>query len=417
VVPFLETIPDEDSKIDTDGIYLKYVKPLLESMQDERVFVGCRFQYAELDFKVVAASPPSGILCESTIIYVDEPVPCLSTLEHATLVPITATVEGGEYKDIVEDVIQPYFHNEMRHLVQGEVLFIRGIQFKVANCSPVAGIVDETTTIYTESDNSLPDLERIHILPVYETLPNRDKDITEERILKDYVVPYFQGTFQSAELNDPIMINGVEFRVVAANPPKGVVTDDTLIFAYGAPITSDDLKEAQLRRDEEVARQLQMQMQREEFGMGFFAFNQQELAQANQILRLRLQTLLSQLPENHPHRGALIGMEQRLANDPSGFHMQQFLAAMRGGEGAAPNAMHAANQSQIDQLPTSIFESSTISENTNTELLTCRVCLSEYEDGDVLRTLPCFHRYHAECIDRWLVRDNKCPMCKHEIDT
>ncbi|KAF5729585.1 putative RING/U-box superfamily protein [Tripterygium wilfordii] len=43
----------------------------------------------------------------------------------------------------------------------------------------------------------------------------------------------------------------------------------------------------------------------------------------------------------------------------------------------------------------------------------CAVCLSEFEDGEELRTLPeCLHSYHAECIDMWLASHSSCPMCR-----
>ena len=45
----------------------------------------------------------------------------------------------------------------------------------------------------------------------------------------------------------------------------------------------------------------------------------------------------------------------------------------------------------------------------------CSVCLAEFEDGEAVRTLPCFHSYHAECIDRWLGTHRTCPICKFEI--
>uniref|UniRef100_A0AC35TYG1 RING-type domain-containing protein n=1 Tax=Rhabditophanes sp. KR3021 TaxID=114890 RepID=A0AC35TYG1_9BILA len=46
----------------------------------------------------------------------------------------------------------------------------------------------------------------------------------------------------------------------------------------------------------------------------------------------------------------------------------------------------------------------------------CTVCLSEFESGDEIRALPCSHRYHTECIDRWLGINKKCPLCREDID-
>ena len=43
---------------------------------------------------------------------------------------------------------------------------------------------------------------------------------------------------------------------------------------------------------------------------------------------------------------------------------------------------------------------------------TCRVCLCEFEDGDSIRIIPCFHQFHQECIDRWLLQKAECPVCK-----
>jgi hypothetical protein len=43
--------------------------------------------------------------------------------------------------------------------------------------------------------------------------------------------------------------------------------------------------------------------------------------------------------------------------------------------------------------------------------------------GDVLRALPCGHRYHLECVDRWFLsstdysRPAACPMCNAPLDT
>ncbi|GJP70049.1 hypothetical protein CLOP_g1040 [Closterium sp. NIES-67] len=45
----------------------------------------------------------------------------------------------------------------------------------------------------------------------------------------------------------------------------------------------------------------------------------------------------------------------------------------------------------------------------------CCVCLVRYEDGCVLRELPCAHHFHAACIDKWLKSHPTCPLCKRDI--
>ncbi|CAA7403337.1 unnamed protein product [Spirodela intermedia] len=46
----------------------------------------------------------------------------------------------------------------------------------------------------------------------------------------------------------------------------------------------------------------------------------------------------------------------------------------------------------------------------------CAVCLSEFQDGEVLRRLPaCSHHFHIDCIDIWLQSSVNCPVCRSEI--
>ncbi|GJZ34379.1 E3 ubiquitin protein ligase ATL42-like protein [Tanacetum coccineum] len=48
--------------------------------------------------------------------------------------------------------------------------------------------------------------------------------------------------------------------------------------------------------------------------------------------------------------------------------------------------------------------------------LECSVCLSTFEDVEVLRLLPkCKHAFHIDCIDQWLEKHSTCPLCRVKV--
>ncbi|KAL9654300.1 hypothetical protein ABK040_010331 [Willaertia magna] len=70
----------------------------------------------------------------------------------------------------------------------------------------------------------------------------------------------------------------------------------------------------------------------------------------------------------------------------------------------------------LSSLPTHIYKHDD-DNSRDKENNTCPICLCEYEDGDELRTLPCFHIFHKECIDNWLQQKNTCAICKLQVDS
>jgi hypothetical protein len=49
----------------------------------------------------------------------------------------------------------------------------------------------------------------------------------------------------------------------------------------------------------------------------------------------------------------------------------------------------------------------------------CSICMSNYEVGDTVKTIPCGneHTFHSHCIDQWLTTSSvSCPLCKVSLE-
>jgi hypothetical protein len=45
----------------------------------------------------------------------------------------------------------------------------------------------------------------------------------------------------------------------------------------------------------------------------------------------------------------------------------------------------------------------------------CPICIVDYKTGDKVKTLPCLHKFHRECVDKWLLMKSDCPICKYDL--
>jgi len=66
----------------------------------------------------------------------------------------------------------------------------------------------------------------------------------------------------------------------------------------------------------------------------------------------------------------------------------------------------------INNLPTCKHDGTPLPGNQTN----CPVCLCEFTKGEKLKSLPCVHFYHRECIDRWLMVGHACPVCKLVVE-
>jgi hypothetical protein len=145
----------------------------------------------------------------------------------------------------------------------------------LAQCDPISGAVDASTQLFCDGE-PLADVTKVHVLPLYNSLPNRDKNISEAEIFERFLLPYFLGGTRFISKNEVVNIDGfvhfshqlfimisllssfyyfsimlcgisVEFKVVAIEPECGLVTALTTIYAHGAPLTTQFLAQQQMQ--------------------------------------------------------------------------------------------------------------------------------------------------------------------------
>ena len=72
------------------------------------------------------------------------------------------------------------------------------------------------------------------------------------------------------------------------------------------------------------------------------------------------------------------------------------------------NVTRGASEAQLAALPVETAAEGLAGE-------TCSICLCAQEAGERVRRMPCGHTHHAACLETWLERSTKCPVCRHEL--
>ncbi|XP_077567418.1 uncharacterized protein LOC144192217 [Stigmatopora nigra] len=143
---------------------------------------------------------------------------------------------------------------------------------------------------------------------------------------------------------------------------------------------------AQMEEDEAFARSLQAQ------------FDHEEEEESHPRHHLHLSGRRSPRPQSRRgRRNATPSPHETSGND------YEALLALEERQGAVMS--QKLTRARIHRFPLKCFDGG----GGNTR---CQICFCDYERGEQLRMLPCFHDYHAQCVDRWLQENATCPVCR-----
>ncbi|XP_061696632.1 E3 ubiquitin-protein ligase RLIM [Syngnathoides biaculeatus] len=149
------------------------------------------------------------------------------------------------------------------------------------------------------------------------------------------------------------------------------------------------LRAAQMAEDEAMARILQARFDQEE-------------AESRRHWTLHRRRQLFGQADSPPGLGRRRRNDTPLTDDFSGDNYEALLEFEERQGAVAPKKLTHAH---VLRFPVKRFQA-------GGGATACQICFCDYDDGESLRMLPCFHDYHVGCIDRWLREKTTCPICR-----
>lgn len=96
-----------------------------------------------------------------------------------------------------------------------------------------------------------------------------------------------------------------------------------------------------------------------------------------------------------------VNIDQEWVNENDDFSTQHFI-----------NEKYKIKEKNADYL-NNIQE---ITWNKQSDSSSCTICMCDFEEGEIIKSVKCGHNFHSECLKQWIMREPNCPCCRTNIN-
>ena len=392
------------------------------------------FEIDGVEFKVISVNPHyltakvssrTSIVCNNYYSYT-------TPIQNVTFLTIRKR-ELETNEDIANKIINTPFPTQ-KAIIEGLNCRINTYDLVVRNCSPKYGIITNETNIRVIHRN-IETLKSITIAILFneENFELNNKK-NNKKILNNFINPYFfNGNKKYIERGDVLKIGKLEIFILKAKPSTGFVVEDTtkisIKYNYSLEQCQNELNEQiedeslQNRQDRNSSSNAEIEVNDANNGI----INTSSNSQNNFVLFNELQERMRLLNDLLAHRRRLIRLNSQLNNiyannfrDEDNYvniNFNFFNGENEGNDNIFNNNEDISRSLPVFKIDEKFMEVSLKEENKNEQFQKCVICMEKYIINDEVKTLPCFHLFHKECIDQWLkAGNNSCPICKNVIN-
>ena len=380
------------------------------------------FEMDGIEFKVISVYPNylTAKVTSKTSISCNNYYSCSTHIQNVTFLTLDRReFETNQY--ITNKIINTPFPSQ-KVINEGLNCRINTYDLFVRNCTPEFGIITNETNIRVINRN----IEVLKSVTIAILINEENRELSNKKngkmILNNFIYPYFHyGNKRYIERGDSIKIGKLDIFILNSSPHTGFVQEDktkiNLKYNY-------NLEQCQNELNEEIERESlenhEIRNNNNESNNEIFNITTAHRRNNMEIFN-NFQNRMRLLNALLAHRRRLIFLNQQLNNGFNNPGDDENIININfnflNEDNNINNNEEIINNLPVFKIDEKFMETSQKQDNKNENFEKCVICMEKYKIDDEVKTLPCFHIFHKDCIEQWLkAGKDTCPICKNKVN-